>query len=144
MPKRPALLLAALIAPLAMGAAPVARLDVQVDQLRSTKGQLRFCLTSDPANFPNCVDDADAVTRSVPAGARRLTLDGLPQGSYALAVIHDENGNHRLDTFAGVPREGFGFSRNPAIGFGPPRFTAARFVLAGDADRQQVRMRYIF
>ncbi|RZK77246.1 MAG: DUF2141 domain-containing protein [Methylobacterium sp.] len=137
------LLAAALLAPLAMGAMPVGRLDVQVDQMRSTKGQLRFCLTSDPANFPNCVDDADAVTRSVPAGARRLSLDGLPQGNYALAVIHDENGNRRLDTFAGIPREGFGFSRNPAIGFGPPRFAAARFTLTGDADRQQVRMHYI-
>jgi uncharacterized protein (DUF2141 family) len=141
------LLLTGLLAPLTIGAAPVARLDVQVDQMRSAKGLLRFCLTSDPTNFPNCVDDADAVTRSVPAGARRLSLDGLPRGDYALAVIHDENGNHRLDTFAGIPREGFGFSRNPAIGFGPPRFTAARFTLTGsgtgDADRQQVRMHYI-
>ncbi|MCE3519738.1 DUF2141 domain-containing protein, partial [Escherichia coli] len=68
---------------------------------------------------------------------------GLPRGSYAIAVIHDENGNAKLDTFAGIPREGFGFSRNPPIRFGPPHFAAARFTIAGDADRQQIRMRYI-
>jgi len=58
-------------------------------------------------------------------------------------VIHDENGNAKLDTLAGIPREGFGFSRNPAIRFGPPRFAAARFAVGGDANQQQIRMRYI-
>ena len=105
---------------------------------------LRVCLTADPDNFPACIDDADAATRSVPAGVRRISFDGLPHGTYAVAVIHDENDNHRLDTFAGIPREGFGFSRNPGIGFGPPRFAAARFVVASDAQMQQVRMHYIF
>lgn len=127
-----------------MGAMPVARLDVAIDGLRSAKGLIRVCLTADPANFPACIDDADAVTRSVPAAARAVGFDALPRGGYALAVIHDENANARLDTFAGIPREGFGFSRNPPIRFGAPRFAAARFDLAGDAAMQQVRMRYIF
>ncbi len=126
-----------------LGAAPVARLDVAIAQVRSAKGLIRVCLTADPANFPTCVDDARAAVRSVPAGQRVVSFDGLPRGGYAVAVIHDENGNHKLDTFAGIPREGFGFSRDPAIGFGPPTFAAARFPLAGDADRQQLRMRYI-
>jgi uncharacterized protein (DUF2141 family) len=72
-----------------------------------------------------------------------IHFDGLPHGNYAVAVIHDENNNHKLDTFAGIPREGFGFSRNPSVTFGPPRFAAARFTLSSDADRQQVRMRYL-
>ncbi|SEN56981.1 Uncharacterized conserved protein, DUF2141 family [Sphingomonas gellani] len=111
--------------------------------MRSAKGLVRICLTDDPGNFPNCVDDADAVRRSVPAGQTSIRFDALPRGRYAVAVIHDENGNARLDTFAGIPREGFGFSRNPAIRFGPPRFDAARFALEGDAEMQQIRMRYI-
>lgn len=104
---------------------------------------MRVCLTGDPANFPACVDDADAVTRSIPADTRALAFPALPRGDYAIAVIHDENGNARLDTLAGIPREGFGFSRNPPIMFGPPRFTAARFTLGGDAEMQQIRMRYL-
>ena len=126
------------------GATPTVGLEVTLQQLRSTKGVIRLCLTADPDNFPGCVDDARAVTRSVPADDRSIRIEGLAPGSYAVSVIHDENGNGKLDTLAGIPREGFGFSRNPAIGFGPPRFAAARFALAGDADRQQVRMRYLF
>lgn len=129
--------------PLLIGAAPVSRLDVDIDHLRSAKGLIRVCLTSDPDNFPSCIDDARAITRSIPAGQHGLSLPGLPHGTYAVAVIHDENSNSKLDTLAGIPREGFGFSRNPAIAFGPPRFTAARFTINSDAEAQQIRMRYI-
>jgi uncharacterized protein (DUF2141 family) len=125
------------------GAMPVSELSIDVTNLRSDRGMIRLCLTLDPANFPGCVDNSRAVTRSVPAATREIRLEGLPQGDYAAAVIHDENGNKKLDTFAGIPREGFGFSRNPPITFGPPRFAAARFTLAGDTDRQSVKMRYL-
>jgi uncharacterized protein (DUF2141 family) len=126
------------------GAMPVADLHIDIAKLRSSKGMVRICLTADPKNFPACVDDARATTRSVPAHETAITFGALPQGNYALAVIHDENGNNKLDTFAGIPREGFGFSRNPAIMFGPPRFAAARFTLGSDAEVQQVRMKYMF
>lgn len=126
-----------------LGAVPVARLDVDIEKARSAKGLFRVCLTADPANFPACVDDADAVTRSIPASDRAISFDGLPLGNYAVAVIHDENSNAKLDTFAGIPKEGFGFSRNPAIGFGPPRFAAARFAIESDAAVQHIRLRYI-
>jgi uncharacterized protein (DUF2141 family) len=134
----------ALLATTLIGAAPVGRLDIVVGNLRSAKGLLRVCLTADPDNFPACVDDARAVTRTVPAKEAMIDVAGLPHGQYAFAVIHDENSNAKLDTFAGIPREGFGFSRNPAATFGPPRFAAARFTLDSDAEKQQVRMRYIF
>ncbi len=105
---------------------------------------IQLCLTADPKNFPACVDDARALTRSVPATTRAVTFDALPVGDYAVAVIHDENGNRKLDTMMGIPREGFGFSRNPAIGFGPPKFAAARFTLDINGTEQDIRMRYLF
>jgi len=134
----------ALLATTLIGAAPIGRLDIVVGNMRSAKGLVRVCLTADPDNFPACVDDARAVTRTVPASEAMIDVAGLPHGQYAFAVIHDENSNAKLDTFAGIPREGFGFSRNPASTFGPPRFAAARFALDSDAEKQQVRMRYIF
>jgi uncharacterized protein (DUF2141 family) len=124
------------------GAVPVGQLDLDVESLRSSKGMLRICLTRDPANFPNCVDDNAAITRSIPASDPDLVFGAIPTGAYALAVIHDENGNAKLDTFAGIPREGVGFSRNPKLSFGPPRFSAARFDVQRDVVTQTVRMKY--
>ncbi|MFD1787594.1 DUF2141 domain-containing protein [Sphingomonas floccifaciens] len=125
------------------GASPVGRLEVDVDNLRSAKGVIQLCLTSDPTNFPNCVDDARALRRTVPAASKSVRFDALPVGGYAIAVIHDENANSKLDTLMGIPREGFGFSRNPAIHFGPPKFGAARFTLEAGGSMQDIRMKYL-
>ena len=135
-----------MLAPLALllpAASPTASLEIDVVKLRSAKGMLRICLTARPQSFPDCKDDPRAVSRSVPATEPVVTFEGLAPGNYAAAIIHDENGNKKLDTLMGIPREGFGFSRNPAIGFGPPKFDAARFAVDGAAKPQQVRMRYL-
>jgi uncharacterized protein (DUF2141 family) len=128
---------------LLLGASPIASLELDVTNLRSPKGVLQICLTARPESFPDCKDDPRAVSRSVPASAPRVQFDGLAPGSYAAAIIHDENGNKKLDTLMGIPREGFGFSRNPVVGFGPPKFDAARFAVDGAAKPQQVKMRYL-
>jgi len=140
-----------LLGVLLSAAAPVASpatalagsLEIDVAGMRSARGLIRVCLTAEPKNFPGCVDDKHAVTRSVPASQHIIRFDDLPPGKYAAALIHDENSNAKLDTLMGIPREGFGFSRNPPIGFGPPRFVAAEFALGTVAQTQQVTMRYI-
>jgi uncharacterized protein (DUF2141 family) len=105
---------------------------------------VRLCLTRDPAHFPACNGDPAAVRRSVPAAqAASIHLRGVEPGTYALSVVHDENDNSRLDRFMGIPREGFGFSRNPRMRMGPPRFEEARFAVTGASLRQIVRMSYL-
>jgi small-conductance mechanosensitive channel len=53
-------------------------------------------------------------------------------GTYALAVIHDENMNGKLDTnWLGIPIEGYGFSNGAKGLFGAPSFSAARFPYDG-------------
>lgn len=104
---------------------------------------LQICLTTDPAQFPDCSGSANAVRRTISASSPRIRFEGLLPGYYAVAVIHDANSNSKLDTMVGIPREGFGFSRNPAIGFGPPKFTAARFAVGAGVEKQQVRMKYL-
>lgn len=112
--------------------------------MRSDKGRLFLCLTRQARHFPDCEDDSHArIIDVAAAGEERLVFDQLPSGSYALSVFHDENGNGRLDTFLGMPREGFGFSRNPPIRFGPPRFGEARFDIAAGTTSQSVKMRYL-
>lgn len=127
------------------GMAPAAAthsLDVTIDGLRSTKGMIRLCLTTDPKAFPDC-KSGSTIKRSVAASAPHIRIDDLPPGTYAIAVIHDENGNAKLDTFMGIPREGFGFSRNPVIRFGPPSFKSTEFAVGGEGASQQVRMKYL-
>lgn len=120
-----------------------ASLQIEVTALRSQKGVVQLCLTRQAKAFPDCSKDPGSIRRSLPASNPRIRFDGLAPGDYAIAVIHDANSNARLDTMMGIPREGFGFSRNPAIGFGPPSFASARFAVTIGAEIQQVRMRYL-
>lgn len=124
------------------GVAPPGRVDLAVEGLRSRRGDIIVCLTSDPAHFPDC--DGDPASRHVKVAAADpvVGFPSLPSGSYALALIHDENGNGRLDTMFGVPREGIGFSRNPRVTFGPPRFAAARFAVGTGTVAESVRLKY--
>ena len=129
--------------PLLVSAAPPGEVELGISGQRSARGLIRICLTRDPAHFPGCDDDPAAQKRTVPAGQTALRFDGLASGSYAVSLFHDENGNGRLDTILGIPREGFGFSRNPATRFGPPRFDAARFAVTSGEAAQQVRLKYL-
>jgi uncharacterized protein (DUF2141 family) len=129
---------------MAVAAVPTtAQLDISIERLRNQRGTLHLCLTRDAAHFPNCGSDPAALKRSVPAGTTAIRFDGVRPGAYALSIVHDENGNGRLDTFAGIPREGFGFSRNPVVRFGAPRFRQVVIDLSAGFARQTVRMQYL-
>lgn len=140
-----ALIVLAGAVPLGGAVAPMADVSASVTGLRSDKGQVLACLTADPDTFPGCDDDPAARTLTVPADrAITLRFTNVPRGRYAIALIHDENDNGKLDKRLVVPREGFGFSRNAPVAFGPPRFEAAAFDVSGRDAYQAIRMRYMF
>ena len=117
--------------------------EVELTNVRNERGVMHLCLTRSPEHFPDCEGDPAAAKATVRANVRDVRLPAAEPGSYALSVIHDENGNGRLDTTLGIPREGFGFSRNPAIGFGPPSFETVRFAAGTGPSQQIVRLRYL-
>ena len=120
-------------------------LEIDVAGLRSTKGIILVCLTANPASFPDCEGGKDSrLLRVFASKAGPIAVKGLAPGRYAVSLVHDENANGRLDKALLIPREGFGFSRNPKITFGPPKFAAVEIVL-GEADvRIPVKMKYYF
>lgn len=138
----------ALAALIGVGAAPAPApvltgdLSIEVANLRSDRGVVMICLTATPANFPDCHARADARFLNLPADRPAGVFPQVPSGRWAVAVIHDQDGDGRLDTVLGVPREGIGFSRNPRLGFGPPPFDSAAVVVSGNGQREIVRMRY--
>ena len=129
--------------PLISATAPTASVEVDLTALRSTKGSIQACLTRSPSHFPNCKTDPDALKQTVRANVRKLQFTDIPAGRYAVAVFHDENANQKLDTVVGIPKEGFGFSRNPVVRFGPPRFDKVSIELAPGFTRTSVRMQYL-
>ncbi len=121
-----------------------ATVDVAVSGLRSAKGNILVCLTANPKFFPDCGKDPKALKQSVAAGkAGSIQFLDVTPGNYALALVHDENANNKMDLALFLPKEGFAFSRNPVVVFGPPKFGAAQFSVTTGAATQKVTMKYM-
>lgn len=124
---------------------PGGTVTAAVTNLRSTRGQVLACLTTQPGGFPDCSKDAAARKLAVPANAAgRIDFGPVPAGRYAISLLHDENGNGRADMALFLPREGYGFSRDAAVRMGPPKFANAAFDVGTGAVHQTIRMRYMF
>ncbi len=140
----PILVLAALGTASSLGAASGVDVDLNVSGLRNMKGQLMVCMTANPKAFPDCSKDSNAIKRLVPANnAADIRFSGIAPGTYAVAIVHDENHNNKMDVSLFIPKEGFAFSRNPAIGMGPPKFRSAAFLVAGADERFAIKMKYM-
>ena len=128
---------------LSAAAAPEGTVEIEVSGLRNAKGALHACLTRNPARFPDCKSDPAALRGSAPASANRIKIDHVPPGRYAIAVFHDQNSNRNLDKFAGIPKEGFAFSRNPSIKMRAPRFEEVAIDLAAGTTKVRLKMNYL-
>ncbi len=139
--------MAAMPLPQILGAAKASEASsilVEIDGLRSNRGQIMACMTANPKTFPDCQKDPHARHLTVPAAnGETVEFRDVPQGRYAIALFHDENGNGRMDKMMMLPREGFGFSRDAPLQFGPPRFGAASFQVGPAQLKTAIKVRYI-
>ncbi|WP_137680541.1 DUF2141 domain-containing protein [Aurantiacibacter suaedae] len=119
--------------------------DVTVTDLRNTKGRIIACMTSDESHFPRCRDVAGSYkANAAAADSVVLHFAGVVPGTYAIALLHDENQNGRADrALTLIPREGFGFSRDAPVRMGPPSFEDAAFPVGATPISQTIRMRYL-
>jgi uncharacterized protein (DUF2141 family) len=99
-------------------------LQVTVKGIKGTKGNIRIGLFNDEENFLKSAWKGQVIKAI--DGTITVTFENLPKGVYAVSVIHDENENSELDSgFMGIPKEGFGFSKDAMGMFGPPKFKDA-------------------
>lgn len=105
-------------------AADPVRLEIQIENLKSEEGQLLAVLFASEDGFPDEPAKAkQSMIIDLKREGSRFQFADLAPGKYAIAIIHDENRNGKLDTgLFGIPKEGIGFSNNPKLGVGAPSF----------------------
>jgi uncharacterized protein (DUF2141 family) len=138
-----ALIVTALIAAPALFTRPVAAADltVTITDIRATQGQVMVALLDSEAAWNGTAKPVAGQAVAASGNELKLTFANLPAGHYAVRVMHDENGNGKLDTNAfGMPTEGYGFSNNPNV-MRRPNFDEVRFVIGETAANVVVRLR---
>ncbi len=67
----------------------------------------------------------------------------LPQGTYAVSVLHDENLIGKMEFDAqGIPLTGYGFSNNPVSSQGPPSPDQAKFTVNQAETTIEIKLIY--
>ncbi|MDZ8188187.1 MAG: DUF2141 domain-containing protein [Nostoc sp. ChiSLP02] len=120
------------------------KLTVEIDGLKNKEGQVCAGIFASSKGFPN---EGDRVLQKqcikITETPLLMTFENLKAGNYAVAVIHDRNSDSTLNrNLLGIPVEGFGFSSNPEIKTGAPKFSEAAFFLAGPNTNIQVQLKY--
>lgn len=113
---------------------PCPGIHVKVLNIRNSTGGVACALFESHVGFPRefLVFATNIMIIKIRESQARCDFEDIPPGTYALAVIHDENMNGELDAnWLGVPTEGYGFSRDAKGFLGAPSFDAASFAYNG-------------
>ncbi len=109
-----------------------AELSIEVGNITELKGTVMVALYVNGETWLG----KPAQGFGAPANAAKVIVKfaDVPAGTYAAAIFQDINGNGKMDSnVIGIPTEPFGFSNNAMGSFGPPKFDAAKFVMADTA-----------
>ena len=125
--------------------AGVSRVRIDIAGLRNTNGVVRVALFATADGFPDAGNET-RFTATVPVTGACVTvfIPRVPEGVYAVAVLHDENRNGRMDRrFPGLPREGFAVSGPGERGMRTsPRFHESTILIRAASTNLPLRVRY--
>lgn len=124
-----------------VGAAHLAPVQIEVQNLRDGRGHVSVALCTEKTFLgEHC---PYVVRASARAGSVLVVLPSVPPGTYAVQAFHDDDDSGKLERpMIGFPRKGIGFSRDAPIRFGPPRFTDAAFPVSPAGGHTEVPVRY--
>ena len=110
-------------------------LTVEVKGLRNSTREVQFALYNKDGTIPD--EHFEKYYKLLKAeiidGASTVLFENIPQGTYAVNILHDENKNGEIDKGFILPKEGIGFSNIASIGLrNKPSFSKASFDLKSD------------
>ena len=116
---------------------------LEVSSFKNTRGTLNCRLFTKASDFPD--GEGILTVRTPIAGPNTTcTFPNVEPDTYAVAVVHDENSNGKLDkNFVGVPSEGYGVSNNKTYALSAPKWDESVFTIApSESKTLQVKLRY--
>jgi uncharacterized protein (DUF2141 family) len=117
----------------------------EIKNLKNNTGQVGCALFRSADGFPGDMHKAlQRVLLPIKDQAVTCEFKGIRPGIYAIATIHDENGNGKLDRpIFGAPTEGWGTSRDAKPGFmRGPRFDDASLRFAAGTSTLSISIHY--
>ena len=121
-------------------------LTVRVEGISKAVGMIGVSLYNSPKGYPTRIEHAyESQWIELEVGQTSIDgeFEGIPFGKYAVSVVHDENGNKRLDMGPmGFPTEGVGFSNGQKIVMSVPKFSNSTISLTEMSQNIVIKLDY--
>lgn len=123
---------------------PEGNIRVTVNEVNKKNGEVMVALFSSSKGFPYETGNAiQKLKGRAVNGVVELTFPSIPEGTYAIALFHDTNGDGQLNTnFMGIPKEGYGVSNNRYNTFSAPDYPTCSFRHDKSLTDLSIRIKY--
>ncbi|CAI9430136.1 putative protein conserved in bacteria [Candidatus Ornithobacterium hominis] len=111
--------------------AQTAHLSVEIKNIKSKKGKVLIALFNSEKGFPH-ENEFMTVQLEPEENIIQHRFKNVPKGIYAVAVLHDENNNGKMDIGMLGPKEKYGFSNDARSLISAPTFKKASFKHSGN------------
>lgn len=119
-----------------------ATLTVTIENTETADGLLMLRILQGEDEFGGEREAITSIQQRAIEGSMTFSVSNLPDGEYAIQVMHDRNGNGKLDTnFVGIPNEPWAFSNNATGNMGPPKWAGVKFFLSNEVT-QSIRLNH--
>ena len=110
-------------------------IEVKVEQVPSSYGNINVALYNTDSSFLNTESAFYSMSVNATEGTTTLVMSDIPEGTYAIALYHDEDADNELKTnWLGIPKEKVAFSKAKMKTFGPPKYKECSFEVAKDVQ----------
>lgn len=116
-------------------------LEVELKDLKTGKGKLYISLFSKENGFPENPDKAFKTW--ILSTESKLDLGALPTGTYALALLHDLDGNKKMTyNILGIPQDGYSISPDGGPKWSKPAFSKSTFSIEPGQNQLTLKVHY--
>lgn len=104
---------------------------LEVTNLKSDNGVCRACLFNNQASYEGKTSKPfQCISGLIKAQNAKMKFSNISSGTYAIFVYHDANNNNKMDrNFIGIPKEGYGASKNNLPYASAPAFNENQFTI---------------
>jgi uncharacterized protein (DUF2141 family) len=119
-------------------------INVKFTELRNSKGRIQLQIYRNQETFKKetpwkkiFIPKSDVKNNTL-----QYKISGIPEGTYGIAILDDENSNDEMDYSFMMPKEGFGFSDYFHTSWSRPKFEDFKFFLKEDKN-VTIKVRYV-
>lgn len=110
------------------------QLTTTITNIKEIKGNIEFGIYDDPEVFLSETEQYEVIYINVVGETAVITIDSLPEGTYAISLMHDLNSDGDMESnFFHIPQEPYGFSNNFRPRFSKPDFDDCQFYYNGES-----------